>query len=109
MGSSPRTRVFFAPLANRIRVSGRASGYPAGTPVKAFMPIGTARWREITNARLRTDAEGRLVITQTLGPLYVRRTVSVRFEIGDPEVCAPSSPTTPACGTTETVLIPRIR
>lgn len=51
---------------------------------------------------------GASFFTQTLSPLYVRRTVSVHFETGDPEVCASSSPTTPACGTTETVLIPRI-
>lgn len=101
--SAVRTKPFFSfPGTSRIRVSGVASGYAAGTPVRTFMEIGTAGWREVRDANVRVDGSGRILFTQTISPLYARRTVGVRFEIDTSGRCGEPFSSAGTCGQSNT-------
>lgn len=107
--SSLRTRPFFSfPGTSRIRVSGVASGYAAGTPVRTFMQIGTAAWREVRNANVRVDGSGRILFTQTISPLYARRTVGVRFEIDTTGRCGEPFASAGTCGKANSEVMRRV-
>lgn len=107
--SSLRTKPFFSiPGTSRIRVSGVASGYAAGTPVRTFMEIGTGGWREVRDANVRVDGSGRILFTRTISPLYARRTVGVRFEIDTSGRCGEPFASAGTCGKANSEVMRRV-
>lgn len=79
-------------FGSRTTWTGEAPGYAPGTPVTAFYRIGTGRWERDSNARVRVDAEGRFTYRRDFAVLYNRRTISVRFSIGNPATCTTAGP-----------------
>lgn len=108
--SASRTRPIFSfPGTTRIRVSGDASGYAPGTPVRTFIEIGNSGWREVRNANVRVDGAGRILFSYTISPFDARRTVGVRFEIDTQGRCGEPYTSAGTCGQSNTVVMGIVR
>ena len=107
--SALRTTPFFSfPGTTRVRVSGVASGYPSGTRLRTFMEIGTGGWREVRNANVRVDSQGRFVFIDTISFLYARRTVGVRFEVDTQGRCGEPHSSRGTCGQSDIEVMGRV-
>lgn len=96
-------------FVSRATWTGSVSGYPAGTTLTLVYRIGTGSWRRDTGARMRVDESGNFRYRRDFNVLCNRRNLSVRFEVGDPAVCAAVALPVVPCGTSEVSVIGSLR
>jgi hypothetical protein len=74
-------------FGSRTTWTGEAPGYLPGTQITPYVRIGTGAWQRDTRARVRVGEDGRFIYRRDVNVFYSRRTVSVRFAVGNPANC----------------------